>query len=708
MVGSMKNALWIIMIILFDVLFGILNIKIGGKSFANISLDSLSAKGGRYITSSGELKVLVVFAKFKDDTSFHPFWPANSYPSEMNNFIDSSKEVGSTHFLNLTNYYKQMPSGKFSVTGKAIGVETPFPINHYIRNNGQYPLRDLAITDILKVVDDSIDYHQFDNWTYFSDYNQINVPDGIVDMIVVIWRGLVFRDQWNGDDCLGGGSEIWVENHQEKIRMGYGGNPVCGINGSGVTVQYWGARSRERNFKVVIHEIAHWLIQAEHPYSYYLHTFWGMLTLAREGICANSFERDLLGWINPTLIEDTTLATEVNDYITTSTTYKYQLKNGPSNEHYYFENHQKLSIYDDVTSNINDKGIFILHFLNDTYNGDCVRILTSDGFWDWESPDNSDCWGNDLPAFRKKSVNRNGFGNRDKIRINNTYCGFIFSYIDDQGEVECNDWLHGYGFKNSFDTTFNDVFSPWSNPPAKTCNNQLTNFSMEILSQIGPIISVRFKTVNAFECKPSKPPLGTCPNESFDKNDLGIIRLTWGSDNWDKLPIDPDINYSQLQMKIDSSDWKTIYSGAERFWSDSNYAYNEIGEISVSFRVRVRDNQNKWSRWSNVYEARKSINNITSLDNQNLIKLLEFQLNQNNPNPFNNTTVIRYSIPKEGFVTLKVYDTIGQEVVTLVNEIKPAGLYKVNFNAQTLSSGIYLYKLSVGPLVETKKMVFLK
>lgn len=87
---------------------------------------------------------------------------------------------------------------------------------------------------------------------------------------------------------------------------------------------------------------------------------------------------------------------------------------------------------------------------------------------------------------------------------------------------------------------------------------------------------------------------------------------------------------------------------------------------------------------------------------------IEYALEQNYPNPFNPTTTIRYQLPKDGMVTLKVYDILGAEVVTLVNEEKVAGKYEVNFNAATLASGVYIYRLSVNDFVNVKKMVLLK
>jgi hypothetical protein len=86
----------------------------------------------------------------------------------------------------------------------------------------------------------------------------------------------------------------------------------------------------------------------------------------------------------------------------------------------------------------------------------------------------------------------------------------------------------------------------------------------------------------------------------------------------------------------------------------------------------------------------------------------EFKLNQNYPNPFNPTTTISYSLPKTGLITLKVYDILGREVATLVNEEKVAGNYIVDFNASKLASGTYIYRITAGSNSEVKKMILMK
>ena len=85
-----------------------------------------------------------------------------------------------------------------------------------------------------------------------------------------------------------------------------------------------------------------------------------------------------------------------------------------------------------------------------------------------------------------------------------------------------------------------------------------------------------------------------------------------------------------------------------------------------------------------------------------------FVLEQNYPNPFNPSTQIKYSIAGKQFVTLKIYDILGNEIVTLVNEEKPAGTYEVEFNANNLSAGVYYYTIVTDNFVQTKKMILLK
>ena len=87
---------------------------------------------------------------------------------------------------------------------------------------------------------------------------------------------------------------------------------------------------------------------------------------------------------------------------------------------------------------------------------------------------------------------------------------------------------------------------------------------------------------------------------------------------------------------------------------------------------------------------------------------IKYDLSQNYPNPFNPSTKINFTIPKTGLVTLKVYDILGKEIATLVNEVKNTGSYIVEFNGSNLSSGTYFYRMQAGDFVSIKKMMFIK
>jgi predicted nucleotidyltransferase len=100
---------------------------------------------------------------------------------------------------------------------------------------------------------------------------------------------------------------------------------------------------------------------------------------------------------------------------------------------------------------------------------------------------------------------------------------------------------------------------------------------------------------------------------------------------------------------------------------------------------------------------------LTSIEGEQFNKLpTEYELIQNYPNPFNPSTTIRYSIINPELVRIKIYDILGREVKTLVNELKQTGNYEVQFDASGLASGIYLYRIESGSFVQTKKMILLK
>lgn len=273
----------------------------------------LNQFGGLFLTAEGRLRVLVVYVRFRDDTAPHDNWPAGSPPPQMAEIIDPNMSTASTNFDNLTHYFRKMSFELYEMVGEAIYVETPHDKSYY----GTYPDNwRLATEDVLvNAVDPLIDFRQYDNWKRVSNYNHLNEPDGVVDMIIMVWRGHVLTTSWTGYAHLGGGSVLTLDGVQ--IKRGYWGE------GSGVTAQFPSNRSEDYNFKTMVHELGHWLISGTHPYgSGRHHSFWGILTHGFDGICANAFERERVAWINTVVI---TSGVNVNlaDYLTNGVAYKY-------------------------------------------------------------------------------------------------------------------------------------------------------------------------------------------------------------------------------------------------------------------------------------------------------------------------------------------------------------------------------------------------
>jgi hypothetical protein len=99
---------------------------------------------------------------------------------------------------------------------------------------------------------------------------------------------------------------------------------------------------------------------------------------------------------------------------------------------------------------------------------------------------------------------------------------------------------------------------------------------------------------------------------------------------------------------------------------------------------------------------------LVFVEDESLLIPSEFNLSQNYPNPFNPSTIIAYSIPQRSNVSLKIYDVLGKEIATLIDEQKEMGLYEIKFDASKLSSGVYIYSIQAGDYLESRKMMLMK
>ena len=168
--------------------------------------------------------------------------------------------------------------------------------------------------------------------------------------------------------------------------------------------------------------------------------------------------------------------------------------------------------------------------------------------------------------------------------------------------------------------------------------------------------------------------------------------------NWSTVS---ELNNSgfDIERKIANSDWIRIGSVAGNGTSkvSHNYSFSDRNLASGNYNYRI-----KQIDFNGNFE-------YFNLSNEVIIGApVRFALNQNYPNPFNPYTLINYELAKDSFVILKIYDLSGKEVADLVNTMKTAGYYSINFDASKLSSGLYFYTLKTNEFVSTRKMLLIK
>jgi hypothetical protein len=201
-------------------------------------------------------------------------------------------------------------------------------------------------------------------------------------------------------------------------------------------------------------------------------------------------------------------------------------------------------------------------------------------------------------------------------------------------------------------------------------------------------------------------------------------RLTF----WTKFDIEGNWDYGQVDVSTNNgSTWiplegeytepgvgsfqpngEPLYDGVISNWVQENISLANY--LSSGFKVRFQlrtDGGVTRDGWY-VDDIGILIYTIPTSSGNDAVTVTKFNLEQNYPNPFNPSTSIKYAISNKQFVSLKVYDVLGNDVATLVSEQKPAGIYEIEYDASNLSSGIYYYKLVAGSFTDTKKMILLK
>jgi hypothetical protein len=155
-------------------------------------------------------------------------------------------------------------------------------------------------------------------------------------------------------------------------------------------------------------------------------------------------------------------------------------------------------------------------------------------------------------------------------------------------------------------------------------------------------------------------------------------------------------------MNTQSENWQTLGFTKGKGTTSIGSAYSFTDNIPLQgkqyYRIKQMDANGTFTIYGPV-----EVNYIGTFD---------FALEQNYPNPFNPGTVIKYSIPQPGIVSIKLYNELGSEVAALLNEFKEAGKYSFNFSSEGLknkiSSGVYFYTIKAGQFTQTRKMIIMK
>ena len=397
----------------------------------------------------------------------------------------------------------------------------------------------------------------------------------------------------------------------------------------------------------------------------------------------SSFERTLLDWVNPIIVNSNQTNVTITDAITTSQVWEIQIPY--TYEYFLIDNHQRVSYYENTWKKYNGgplvspgTGILITYL----YANSFLEIESAFGKWNWKKSGNLYIY-----PFEKDTPNKDFGETKLGLRDKNTTAGNHKNHPDYLGSSE-----------DYFNIGYNQLFSPWSNP---STYQDVSNIGVELVSK-DPLnnIIVNFYVNNPENAQPAKP----------QNLNLTVInyhpKLTWYKN------FEPDFNGFYIYRTENSFPTEQIaYVPKDNRLTTYTFTDNQVSTIvqpdNISYTIKAVDNTNLLSINSDNVSVMGILMKPKLEDKDKLVDF-NFSLSQSFPNPFNPTTSIRYTVPQKGLVILKVYDMLGRKVKTLVNSEKSKGVYTVTFNADNLPTGVYFYSISIGNFSEVKKMVLLR
>jgi hypothetical protein len=466
--------------------------------------------GGLVLPEQGTVRALVIFVQFPDDTTSSGAWPLNSLPNYASTILDPSVSCSYTQ-RSLSHYYSEMSFGQLNLIGDVYPalVIPPDSMARYQRLGQNFGH---VNRDILTILDSTINFALYDNWTSNNSGAQAYTPDGKVEMIVAIYRYLPLdmkagRGDWTGIAGVGNYQSTFLTNdsnaiHQQVyIEMGYI------ESGSGVTISqgwrdWWDdSRNAAELMASVAHEFGHYLFGGVH----YLSARGGPGLMGNGGGPAmNPFERERMGYLTYNNVQQSALAS-LPDYLTSNVAYRIPIppSNLNSTEFFVVANHRKLSIYDGVgrrdQSGLQGRGLYIYHV--NGASSDALDIECADSLWDWTisywfpNPFEPSV---QLPMIVRATPNLSG---RDEMDLNLVYAtppggseAHWYSKLFTEGpgaQIIFTEEAYGDA-QDAFNVGYNQLFSPFTNPSSNSRAGTASGIAVEVTGQNLDTINVHF------------------------------------------------------------------------------------------------------------------------------------------------------------------------------------------------------------------------
>ena len=317
---------------------------------------------------------------------------------------------------------------------------------------------------------------------------------------------------------------------------------------------------------------------------------------------------------------------------------------------------------------------------NAAASGDSILGVVNLDMIAWDSDNNN------IADLHTRAVGTSLYLSDKLVEVNSTYNLGLVLDIKNPGSTysdHASFWYNNFGAIlliedgsdfNAYYHTTNDLIDHF-NEPYYLKNTQAALGTVALLSVVTGVIPVELVAFNA--------------HSSSNGTELNWITAS-----------ELNNNGFEIQRSIDNQNFVTVGFVSGQGTTTEKHYYSFVDFINITNTATL------YYRLKQVdFDGSYTYSHIVSVET---LSPIEFALEQNYPNPFNPATTIKYSISKDQLVDLKIYDVMGNEIVTLVSEIKSSGNYEVIFDASNLPSGAYFYTLVTEDFVSTKKMMLLK